>query len=183
MSENSSDSEKAIYKIDINAPIEKVWNELVKTDQALPFFFGAVCKTRNGLETGQPMAMRTPNGKYTSVVGKVLEFNPPFKYSHTLKFTQFDDAPVTICYELKEIESGTEFTLTTIGAIPGSKTSKSMAQGGPFIVNTLKHMVETGSPNFGGKCLLTIISLMQGFTPKVCRSENWSFEKIEELEE
>jgi len=35
--------EKFVWKVTINAPIETVWNTLVKTDEVLPFFFGAVC--------------------------------------------------------------------------------------------------------------------------------------------
>ena len=38
------------WKVTINAPIETVWNTLVKTDEVLPFFFGAVCQTKDGLK-------------------------------------------------------------------------------------------------------------------------------------
>ncbi len=175
------EGEKAVYKVMIEAPIETVWNTLVKTDEVLPFFFGAVCKTPDGLKPGAPMAMRTKSGKFTSVVGKVLEFSPPHRYAHTMKFTQMDDAPVTVTYDLKEVEGGTEFSLTTTGAIPGSKTAKSMSQGGPYIINTLKRMVEKGGPGFGGSMMLAMIGLMEPITPRKCRSENWSFETIDKL--
>lgn len=173
--------EKAVYRVRINAPIETVWRTLVKTDEALPFFFGAVCKTRNGLNAGEPMAMRTKNGKFTSVVGKVLEFSPPHRYAHTLKFTNLDDAPVTVEYDLKEVDGGVDFTLTTLGAIPGSKTAGSMAQGGPYIVKTLKNIAETGRPGLGATLMLGMIGLMAPFTPKQCASENWTFDAIERL--
>ena len=87
MTSSDSPAAKAVYKVTIHAPIETVWSELVKTDEVLPFFFGAVCKTPGELAPGSPMAMQTTNGKYRSVVGKVLEFSPPYRYSHTLKFT------------------------------------------------------------------------------------------------
>lgn len=80
MSESNAFAEKAIYEVFIEAPIEKVWGELVKTDEVLPFFFGSVCKTTGELTVGVPMAMDTTNGKYRSVVGKVLEFDPPNRY-------------------------------------------------------------------------------------------------------
>ncbi|WP_370335229.1 SRPBCC domain-containing protein [Parvularcula marina] len=177
----NNEAEKAVYKVLINAPIDKVWSELVKTDEVLPFFFGAVCRTEQGLTVGQPMAMETPNGKYRSVVGKVLEFTPPHRYSHTLKFTNFGDAPCTIVYDLKEVEGGVEFTLTTLGAIPGSKTAKSMAQGGKFIVETFKSVVETGKPSFGTRMMLGMMGMMGPFTPKVCLTENWTFDNISKL--
>ena len=173
--------EKAVYKVMINAPIETVWNTLVKTDEVLPFFFGAVCRTPDGLKEGAPMAMRTKDDKFASVVGKVLEFSPPTRYVHTLTFTNFNDAPVTIAYDLKEVEGGVEFLLTTTGAVLGSKTAKSMAQGGPYIVNTLKKLVETGGPGFGAGMMLAMIGLMAPFTPKQCRAEHWPFDRIEQL--
>lgn len=181
MTGDAKAGEKAIYRVVIKAPIETVWSELVKTDEVLPFFFGAVCKTESGLAAGTPMAMRTRNGKYTSVVGKVLEFSPPHRYSHTLKFTNFDDAPCTITYDLKEVDGGVEFSLITTNTPVNSKTEKSMAQGGPFIVNNFKSVVETGKPVFSGRLILLMITLSQPFTPCVCKTENWSFDTISKL--
>ncbi len=182
MTEDTKKAEKAIYRVHIAAPIEVVWNELVKTDEVLPFFFGAVCKTPSGsLSPGEPMAMRTPNGKSTSVVGKVLEFTPPHRYVHTLKFTQWDDEPVVIEYDLKETEGGVEFTLTTSGGLATTRTEKSMAQGGPMIVNTLKQVCETGKPGFGTQLMLGLMGLMAPFAPAISKTGNWPFERIEKL--
>ena len=181
MTAGTKPQEQAIYRVVIKAPIETVWSELVKTDEVLPFFFGAVCKTEHGLVAGAPMAMRTRNGKYTSVVGKVLEFSPPHRYSHTFKFTNYDDAPCTVTYELKEVEGGVEFSLITSNVPTDSKTEKSMAQGGPFIVNNFKSMVETGKPVLSGRLILFMIALTQPLTPGACKTENWSFDKISKL--
>lgn len=174
-------NDKAIYKVIINAPIETVWDELVKTDEVLPFFFGAVCKTTGELTVGAPIAMQTKNGKYRSVVGKVLEFSPPNRYAHTFKFTGYDDLPCTVTYDLKEINGAVEFSLTTTNVPVGTKTEKSMAQGGKFIVQTFKSIVEAGKPSFGTQAMLGMIGLVQPLTPKVSRSENWTFDKISNL--
>ena len=168
----------AIYQVFIEAPIETVWAELVKTDEVLPFFFGSVCKITGELTIGSPIAMQTVNGKYRSVVGEVLEFDPPRRYVHTFKFTNYEDDPCTVAYDLKEVPGGVQFSLTTSNVPSGTKTEKDMAQGGELIVNTLKSVVETGRPAFGTRMLLTMIGLFQPFTPKASRSENWSFEKI-----
>jgi len=173
--------DKAIYKVMINAPIETVWAELVKVDEVLPHFFGAVCKTTGELTIGSPIAMQTKNGKYRSVVGNVLEFSPPHRYSHTFKFTGYDDPPCTVTYELKEVEGGVEFSLITTNIPVGTKTEKGMAQGGKFIVETFKSVVENGKPSFGGRMMLSMMGLFQPFTPKSCRTENWPFDKILEL--
>jgi len=167
-------AEKQIYKIVIKAPIETVWNTLVKTDEALPFFFGAHCKTTGErLAPGQPYAMRTPNGKFTSVVGKVLEFSPPHRYSHTLKFTLHDDPACVVSYELKEVTEGTEFSLITENVPAGTKMEKSMAQGTDFILKNIKSVAETGKATFSSQLMLGMMSLMTPLMPKQCRSENW----------
>ncbi|GAB5487789.1 MAG: hypothetical protein Pars2KO_13590 [Parasphingorhabdus sp.] len=180
MNDNKTYGEKTIYSITIDAPIEKVWNELVKTDTVLPFFFGAVCDTP-GLEPGAPIAMRTKDGKNTSVVGEVLEFNPPYRYAHTFKFTYYEDPPCKVTYDLKEVDGGTEFTLITENAIPGSKTEKEMARGSTFIGTNLKALVETGKPLFLGKFVMFIGGLTGFMMPKEARSENWSFDDILKL--
>lgn len=169
-----SDPKKQVYKTVIKAPIEVVWNTLVKTDEVLPFFFGAVCETKDGLKPGKPMRMVTKDRKFASVVGEVLEFSPPHRYAHTMAFTGYaGEAPATVTYELKEVPGGTEFSLITTNVPVGTKTEKSMAQGGPFIVDNLKALVETGKPAFSGK-MVGVVNALTGFmTPKSCRIENW----------
>lgn len=175
-------AEKAIFRVHIEAPIERVWDTLVRTDEVLPFFFGSVCRTPTGrLQIGTPMAMRSPDDKYTAVVGKVLAFEPPYRYSHTLIFTQFSDQPATVTYELRDVGGSTEFTLTQTNVPAGSKTEKSMNQGGTLIVNTLKGMAETGKAPFSTRMILALIGLLRPLTPRACRSEHWSFERIEKL--
>ena len=170
----TSVGEKQIYKTVINAPIETVWNTLVKTDEVLPFFFGSVCQTKDGLKPGRKMRMVTPDKKFAAVVGEVLEFSPPHRYAHTMAFTQYEgEAPATVTYELKEVPGGTEFSLITTNVPAGTKTEKSMAQGGPFIVDNLKALVETGKPKFSGAMVMAMSPLMGFMTPKVCRIENW----------
>jgi len=174
-------ADKAVYKITINAPIEKVWSELVKTDEVLPFFFGSVCKTTGELGVGVPMAMQSKSGKYRSVVGNVLEFSPPHRYAHTFKFTGHEDPPCTVTYDLKEVPDGVEFTLTTTNVPVGTKTEKGMAQGGPFICKVFQSVIETGQPNVVHRLMLLAMGVFEPLTPKRCKSENWPFEKITKL--
>lgn len=173
MSGENGPGSRAIYKVLIQAPIETVWNTLVKTDEALPFFFGAVCDTVAGLHPGARLRMITPDRKFASVVGEVLEFSPPHRYAHTLRFTQYEDAPSIIIYELRETPAGVEFSLITQNVPAGSRTEKSMAEGGPFIVQNLKALVETGKPAFSGRMVMALGPLMALFTPKICRIEHW----------
>lgn len=176
MSATAGAEDRQVYEVVIKAPIETVWNLLVKTDEALPFFFGAVCDTKDGLKPGASMRMITPDRKFASVVGEVLEFSPPYRYAHTLKFTQWDDAPCTVIYELEEVPGGTLFQLTTENVPPGTKTAKSMTDGGGFITQNLKALAETGRPAMSGRIIGWIGPLMALFTPNICRIENWPLE-------
>jgi len=171
--------EKQVFRLVIDAPVETVWSTLVKTDAVLPFFFGAVCDTEGGLSAGAPMRMVTADRKNASVVGRVLEFAPPHRYSHTMGFTAYDEEPATVSYMLKEVgPKRTEFTLE-LTRLPAAspKTGKSMAQGGKFIVENLKALVETGQPAFSGRMVGVVNALTGWMTPKACRIENWPFGK------
>lgn len=167
-----SKEKTAVFRVLINAPIDKVWAELTRTEVILPFFFNATCDTPT-LKEGAPVRMRTGNGKYTSVVGDVLEFDPPNRYRHTFQFTNLDDPPCEVCYDLREVDGQTELTLTNINVPAGTKTEQYMTQGGTFITQNLKALVETGKPTMSGRFALFMIGLMAPFSPKRCRSENW----------
>lgn len=164
---------RAIYRVTIEAPIRVVWDTLVKTDTVLPFFFGAVCDAEGGLAKGKPMRMVSADRKFAIVAGEVLDFSPPHRYAHTMKFTQYPDAPCTVIYELKEIAGGTEFTLITEGVPAGTKTEKSMVPGGVFITENLKALVETGKPKFAAQMIIAMGPLLNFTVPKACRIENW----------
>jgi uncharacterized protein YndB with AHSA1/START domain len=118
--------------------------------------------------------MRTPpDKKFTGVVGEVIEFDPPRRFSHTFKFTDLEEAPCKVTYELRPVEGGVEFILTTEDAAPGSKTQKRMKGGESFILNTLKGMVERGKPHFMGRFILCTIACTRWMSPKKCLSTNW----------
>lgn len=172
----SSTSEKSVFRVVIRAPIDKVWSVLTRTDEVLPFFFNAVCKT-TGLREGAPIRMQSKDGKYSTVVGDVLIFEPPHRYSHTFKFTQFDDPWCTVHYILKEVDGGTEFTLINENVPAGTQTEKYMTQGGTFITTNLKAIVETGKPTGGGRFALFMMGLFSILTPARCKSEHWPLDK------
>jgi len=172
----SSADDRNYYRVVIRAPIEKVWAELTRTDTLMPFFFNSVCKT-TGLTKGAPVRMVSKNGKFTAIAGEVVEFDPPNCYAHTFKFTSLDDPPCLIRYELKEVDEGTEFTLISEGVPAGTKSENYMAQGGNFITANFKAYVETGKPTAGGRFALFMMGLTALFTPSVCRSENWPFDR------
>ncbi|MCC2617829.1 SRPBCC domain-containing protein [Aestuariibacter halophilus] len=176
----SNPNNRSVHKIFIAAPIDKVWQQITQRDGLQAQFFNARLDTP-GLAPGAPIRMRTgKDGKYTSVVGEVLTYDPPHEYSHTFKFTNLDDPYCTVIYLLKAVDGGTEFTLINEDMPAGSKTEKYMVQGADFILQTLKGLMESGKPPFKSRLLLAMIGLFAFATPKRCRSEHWPFDLQEE---
>lgn len=134
------------------------------------------------MEPGAPLQMRSPNGKYTGIVGNIVECDPPHRLSHTFKFTNFDDPECRVTYELKEVDGGTEFTLISDRIPSGTKTEKQMAQGGPFITDVLKSVVETGRPSVGKRLILGIIGLTAPLSPAKCKAEHWPMQQSEAVQ-
>lgn len=165
-----------VTQVIINAPIQQVWDALVREDEILPFFFGTVLHTTK-LAPGAPVRMRTPDGKYTGVVGDVLELEPPHKYSMTFKFTNYEDAVCKVTHELKEVEGGTEYTLIAEGIPVGTKTEKQMSGGGKIIAKTLKACVETGKPPLLARFIMLTGKWTAFLSPRQSLSENWPLDK------
>ncbi|MBX3175086.1 MAG: SRPBCC domain-containing protein [Gemmatimonadaceae bacterium] len=166
---------KLVSRVVIRGKIDDVWREITKTDTPQLAFFGAQMRYR-ALSAGSPVQMRTPDAKFTSVVGEILEVTPPHRFSHTMKFTAHDDPYCKVTYELKEVAGGVEFTLISEDVPVGTKTAKDMTRGGDFIVNTLKQIVETGKPALGTRILYAMFGLLAFTTPAKCRSEHWPLE-------
>lgn len=163
---------KQVYRITINAPIQRVWDALTRTGEPLPFFFGSVMHTTT-LGPGAPIRMRTPDGKFTGVVGEVLEFDPPHRFSHTFKFTSLDDPACQVTYELVETGGAVQFTLTSEQIAAGSKSEKYMKQGSEFIGSTLKAVCEKGRPTLKQRLMLAMMAATAFTSPKRSRSEHW----------
>jgi len=162
----------AKFRVIIHGSIDDVWHEITRTDAPIAAFFNSRMDVAR-LAPGSSLAMRTPDGKYTGVVGEILEFDPPKRFAHTFKFTSYDDPECRVVYDLEEVAEGVQFTLTITRLPEGTKTAKQMVQGGKMIVNTLKHVIETGKPSFGTRVLFGVFRIMAVTTPKKCLSGNW----------
>lgn len=167
------DGDKAIFRVHIRGTMEAVFRELTKTDEIQVAMFNCVMH-RTGDSAGSAVQMRTPDNKYTAVVGEVLDYDPPRRFSHTMRFTQYDDPDCTVVYDLEPADGGVDFTLTIKRMPLGTKTAKSMLQGGPMICRVLKSVVETGKAPLDYRVLGVVFKLIGMFaTPKKCRVERW----------
>jgi len=169
-----AETTRVVSKVFIRGTIDAVWREITKTDELQGCFFNARMHI-DGLRPGGKVQMRSADGKYTSVVGEILEFDPPRRFAHTFKFTQYDDPPCKVTYDLKEVEGGVEFSLTVDDMPVGTKTARDMTRGADFITKTLKSIVEEGRPSLGVRMLYGMFKVLGPvMTPKRCRTENWA---------
>jgi uncharacterized protein YndB with AHSA1/START domain len=171
-----AESDRAVFKVFIRGTVEAVWREITRTDSVQGCMFNMRLHTP-GLSPGSPIQMRTKSGRYVGVVGEVLEFDPPRRYVHTFKFTNYDDPPCVVAYDLEPVTNGVEFTMTIDKLPVGTKTAKQMTQGGSMIVKTLKAIVETGKPSFGVRTLYVLFQVLEPISPARCKVEKWPLEK------
>jgi uncharacterized protein YndB with AHSA1/START domain len=165
-----------MFKITIKAPVRAVWAEITRTDAPIACFFNSrMSLGPGGLAPGSKLAMRTPNGRYTGVVGNILEVIPLKRLAHTFRFTNLDDPPCVVIYDLAEVPEGTEFTLTISKCVTGTKTQKQMVQGSTLIINTLKRVMETGKPSLAVRLLFAVMPWLP--SPKACLSERWPVDR------
>jgi uncharacterized protein YndB with AHSA1/START domain len=162
----------AVFRIVIAADIQRVWRELTKTDEAQGAVFNAWLHT-TGLAPGGRMQMRTGSGKHVLVIGEVLELDPPHRFVHSHRFTQYDDPVCQVAYDLKPVAGGVEVTLRIHNMPAGTRTAKSMQQGGDAILKALKAIAETGRPPLATRLMYVAFGLLEFVLPKRTRSEHW----------
>ncbi len=172
MADTSND---AVFRIFINADIQRVWRELTKTGEAQGAVFNAWLHT-TGLAPGAPIQMRTGSGRHVLVAGRVVVWEPPHRYVHTHRFTQHDDPECQVSYELKPVGSGVEVTLRVIGLPPNTPTARSMGTGGTMILENLKAVCETGRPTGKARLMYWFFDRMEFVLPARTRSEHWPLE-------
>lgn len=160
-----------VFSIVIKGSVEDVWREVTKTDETQGVMFNM--KLDSSLAIGAPMRMRSPDGKYTGIIGEVTAFEPLKRYGHTFKFTQYDEEPCHVLHEIEETGEGVRYTMTCTNMVVGDKTTKQMTQGADMIIKNLKSIVETGSLPFTTKMLYGLFKLTAPFTPKSMLSENY----------
>jgi hypothetical protein len=166
-------TEDAVFRIFIRADIERVWRELTKQGEAQGAVFNAWLHSTGPLRSGVPMQMRTGSGNHVIVDGSVEVFEPPNRFVHTHRFTQFDDPVCRVSYELKPVGDGVEVTLKVLGMPQGSKTAKSMGSGGTSILASLKAICETGRPATGTRLMYWMFDRMEFVLPARTKSEHW----------
>lgn len=167
-----ADSNRLVSKIIIRGSIDVIWRELTKNNEPQAAVFNAWLHAQS-LMPGARLQMRTGDGKNVLVIGTVVDFDPPHRFAHTFRFTQYDDPECTVIYELKPVPEGVEVSLTVENLPVGTRTAKEMQGGRTMILNTLKAVVETGKPAFGTRVMYWLFGKMGFVLPARTKVENW----------
>ncbi len=167
-----NESTRAVFRIVIDGPIETIWRELTKMGEPQAAVFNAWLHAQ-ALAPGRQIQMRTGTGKHVLVIGEVVEFAPPHRFSHTFRFTQYDDPECLVTYELRQLPQGVECTLTVDRMAEGTRTAKAMQRGGTTILTTLKSVVETGHAPLGTRLMYAMFGALEFVLPARTKAVHW----------
>ncbi len=155
---------KNVFSVDIAVPRARVWRELTATGSVQPFYFDTVLDST--MQPGAPLRYQTRNGKHVFITGEVLELIPEQRFSHSFQFTDLQDPPSTVCFELEEIEGGTRLTVTHEGSAGIAKTMTRATRGWKSIFANLKSQLERGRLPLKSRVMHGIMRLMTPLLPK-----------------
>jgi len=154
-----------VLSIDIEVPIQRVWNEITKTGSIQRPLFNTVLDT--DLTPGSPLRYYSPDKKRVFIVGEVVEVDPPRKFSHTHHFVPNGHEPKTlVTWELTETPSGCRITLTHSGFTSAHKAPEKQKGGWQQILQLLKRELETGTIPLSTRLMYAVMGLTMWMLPK-----------------
>ncbi len=159
-----------VLSIEIHVPVQRVWNEITKTGSIQRPLYNCVLETE--LTPGSRLRYYSPNKKRVFVVGKVVEVDPPRKFSHTYHFVQNGNEPATlVTWELTEIPGGCRVTLTHSGFTSVHKRVDNQRAGWQEILGLLKSELESGQIPFKTRLMYGVMGFTMWMLPKSTKTE------------
>ena len=143
----SSSDIKQVYVTYIKSTKEKVWNALTDGSITEQYYFGT--KIESDFKPGSKIeyvGIDKDGNNYAPVYGKVIEFLPMEKFSHTFLMLGSDEPETLAEYTIEEDNGLIKLTLVHSGFIAESKLYSDVGGGWPRIFSGLKTLLETGKP-------------------------------------
>ena len=159
-----------VLSIEINAPIQRVWQEITKT--------GAIQRAVNNtvlestMTPGAKLRYYSPSKRRVFVVGEIVEVMAPHKFSHTWKFTMSPDSPTLVTWELSEIPGGCRVTLRHARWTDAAKMYKNVGKTWAGILRLLKLELETGDIDLKAKIMYGMFGALEFMLPKTTTVEH-----------
>ncbi|TMI62899.1 MAG: SRPBCC domain-containing protein [Bacteroidetes bacterium] len=135
-------------ELEINAPVEKVWEALTKPEIIKQYFFGT--NTFTDWKMGSPIIFRGEwEGKTYEDKGTILEVDKykMIKYDYWSSMSGIEDKPenyVIITYHLTQVDSKTKLVITQEN-IPDEKMKEHSEENWKKIMTDMKRLVEKKS--------------------------------------
>lgn len=158
-----------VFEIDIAAPVERVWQEITRTNARCRPMFGTMLVTK--LEPGAAMRYRSVDGRHTFVAGEIVEVAAPRRLVHTFVFPNLPDAPTLVTWELAATPSGTRVTVTHARFEGETKTWKAVRGSWPKILGLFKQVIEKGDVGPGTKFQHGLMGALGFALPKSLRTD------------
>ena len=168
MTEPTSQPDRVV-RIDIQAPITEVWDEITKTGRIQKALYNTVLDGE--LRPGGRLRYYSPNRKRVFVVGEVMEIEPPHRLVHTYILTLNPDLPTVVTWELEEVDGACRVTLTHSGWTDAHTTADKVAAGWTEILGLLKAQVETGDVPLKTRVMYKVMGYFSFALPKTTTVE------------
>ena len=131
-----------VYVSYIAATPDKVFKALTSTEATAKFWFGNA--VTSDWKVDSPITFHR-EGKLI-LQGKVLEYDPPRRLSHTFKPMHNEafsaEQPSRVVYELEQQRDQVKLTVTHDGFAEDSKVFASISNGWPLVLSSLKSYLE-----------------------------------------
>ena len=160
-----------VFTIDIDAPIERVWQEITRRGSLSKALFNTMLHCE--LKPGSPMSYRSRSGRHAFIVGQVVEVTPPTRFAHTFRFTSNPDKPTLVLWELTPLGKGTRITLTHSRFEGETKTYKMVSGGWVQILGLLKAILERGDVPVATRVKYALMGASMWMLPRSMRAENF----------
>ena len=163
MSQDSPRDERVV-SITIQAPVERVWDEITKTGTLQPAVYNTVLDC--DMTPGSRLRYYSQNKKRVFVVGEVIEVTPPTRFVHTYVMTLNPDPVTVVTWELEDVGGACKVTLTHRGWTEAHKTEEKTVAGWTEILALLKSQVETGGLPLKTRVMYGMMGFFQFALPK-----------------
>lgn len=159
---------RTVWSIDIDAPPQRVWEELTRTGEVLRFYFDSVLEGE--LRPGGKMRYVSPGGKHTFIEGEVVEFDAPRRFVHTFKFTDLAEPPQTVSFDLEPDGKGTRLTVRHEGLERAPRHGRRVDAGWTRILGDLGSWTRTGRVSASTRARNSLMKLLLPFLPGESRN-------------
>lgn len=164
MTDPKNAGQERVASIFINAPIQRVWDEITKTGSLQRALYNTVLI--GDLSPGSRIRYSSEDHRRVFVVGEVIEVTPPTRFVHTYIMTMHTDPETTVAWDLISEDGGCRVTITHSGWTDEHRTADKTAKSWGEILGLLKSEVETGSIPLKTRITYRMMGLFSFALPK-----------------